>query len=498
MGLPAGPRYLLPWLVRYTVGPYRVWRALARRYRDPFFLRLPETPGTVATGQAEGVRAIISADASTLTPWRIPATEVLLTRDSIFLQAGDAHRTTRKLLAPLFQPARHSEHCAVMSAIVAAELDALAPGPVVVHELAQRLTLQIILAVLFGMRDGPHAAQFHAAARRALDDTGPAFLYLRRLRGRRSPFARVASALEDMRRLVQDEIDRRRDRRRCATEPDDLSAPGACPGRDHAPAPTACPFAAAPASPERRGIDMLDQLLQARRPDGSALGDREIQVHLADMVVAGHETTAVAIAWTCYELCRHPAVMARLVAELDGHPVPSDAASLARLRYLEAVCHESLRLHPPLVFLTRQVARPLAIGGHDVPPGVGVSLVLPLIHGDPATYSDPERFRPERFLERSYGPHQFLPFGGGAKRCLGATFAVQEMMIVIAGLLARFQIRLRRDREVRPRARTITVAPAGGVELVLARRSAASAGSRARRETAHGDVVTGAAVSPRS
>src|SRR5678809_1586690 len=118
----------------------RVWSALVRRYRDPVLLRLPETPGTVATGRPDGVRAIISADASTLVPWRIPATETLMTNDSIFLQAGDTHRATRKLLAPLFQPARHGEHCAVMASVVAAELDALSPGPVVVQQLAQRLT----------------------------------------------------------------------------------------------------------------------------------------------------------------------------------------------------------------------------------------------------------------------------------------------------------------------------------------------------------------------
>jgi cytochrome P450 len=469
MGLPAGPRFVVPWLLRYTVSPYRVWTALVRRYRDPFLVRLPETPGTVATGRPDGARAILSADASTLAPWRIPATEAMMTNDSIFLQAGDAHRATRKLLAPMFQPARHGAHCAVMAQVVAAELDTLGPGPIVAQQLAQRLTLHIILAVLFSLRDGPRAARFQAAAQLALDDTGPAFLYLRFLRRRGTPFARALGALEEMRRLVQDELDHRRaSAREIANDARSASMPDA-----------GCPFAQS-AAPERAdahtgpigagGADMLDQLIRARRPDGSALTDREIQVHLSDMVVAGHETTTVAIAWTCYELCRHPEVMARVVAEIDRDPAPRDAAALARMRYLEAVCNESLRLHPPLVFLSRTVARPMCVAGHAVPAGMGVSLVLPLIHRDPETFPEPQQFRPERFLDRGYGPEQFLPFGGGAKRCLGSSFAVQEMMIVLAGLLARFRIRLRRDRPVRPRARIITVAPAGGVELILERR----------------------------
>ena len=262
-----------------------------------------------------------------------------------------------------------------------------------------------------------------------------------------------------MRTLVQEEIDERR------ASP--VSAPAiATDGAAAAAVRAGCPHA----HTDPIGTDMLGQLMRARRPDGSALTDREIQIHLSDMVVAGHETTTVAIAWPCYELCRHPEALARLTAELDTHPAPKDAAGLARLRYLEAVCSESLRLHPPLVFLSRTVARPLCVAEHEVPPGVGVSLVLPLVHRDPAIYPEPHAFRPERFLERGYGPEQFLPFGGGAKRCLGSTFAVQEMMIVIAGLLSRFRMRLRRDRVIRPRARTITVAPAGGVELILERR----------------------------
>lgn len=445
MGLPAGPRFVLLWLLRYTLSPYRVWRALARRYGDPFFVRLPESPGTVATGNPAGVKAIISADATTLVPWRLPSTEALLTEDSIFLQAGDAHRQTRRTLAPLFQPVRHDGHIATMAAVTEAELARLVAGPLVVHGLAQRVTLRIILATLFGLRDGPRAERFHAAALRALGDHGPLFLFLRALRGGRGAFAKVVAALEDMRALVQVEIDSRRA------------------ANENVAANHGCPFS---------GGDMLDQLLRARRADGAPLSDREIQVHLADMVVAGHETTTVAIAWTCYELCRNPDAMARAVAELDGKPLPRSAAELAALPWLEAVCHESLRLHAPLVFLTRQVARPLVVNGCEVAPGHGVSLALPLIHGDPATFADPDAFDPERFLGRSYGPHQYLPFGGGAKRCLGASFAVQEMMVVLAGLLSRFELRLKRDRPVRARARAITIAPVGGVELVITPRAA--------------------------
>ncbi len=508
MGLPAGPRFVLPWLLRYTLGPYRVWHALVRRYKDPFFVRLPETPGTVATGHADGVKAIISADASTLVPWRLPATEALLTEDSIFLQAGDAHRTTRKLLAPLFQPARHDAHCGMIAEVVERAVAGLAPGPLVVHPFAQRVTLQIILAVLFGLREGPRAERFHAVAKRALDDHGPTFLFVRLLRRRASPFARVIDALEELRGLVQEELELRRRAGRAAarttTTPQPTPSPHAPTSRRAPPTqpPTSTPQAATsahapqaagcPRGDARRGDgrDMLDQLMQARRADGTALSDREIQVHLADMVVAGHETTTVAIAWACYELCRHPLVMARLVAELDAvdaRAAPRSASGLAELRYLEAVCHETLRLHAPLVFLTRQVARPLHVNGYDVPPGYGVSLVLPLIHGDPATFADPERFDPERFLARSYGPHQYLPFGGGAKRCLGASFAMQEMMIVLAGLVSQFRLRLRHDRPVRARARAITIAPAGGVELVIERRvpeagAVSAAAAPARRD----------------
>ena len=456
MALPRGPSFALGWLLRYLRDPYGVFAALTERFGDPFFMRLPETPGTVATGHPDGVRTIVSSDNRTLVPWRLASTAALLTDASIFLQAGDAHHAVRRMLAPLFAASRHADHCALMKRVVDAQLDRVRPGPLVAHDLAQEITLRVVLGVLFGEPDEACVDRFRDAAGRALDQRGPILLYLPWLRRRSKRWARMFGAMEDLRQLVQRELDARR-RREAAAPPAADAAPG----------------------------DMLGQLLRARRADGSPVPDREIQVHLADLVVAGHETTTVAVAWACYELARHPRVMARLVDELDAHaaaaaPVTcprtgavreAPAMAIAALPYLAAVCTETLRVHPPLVFLTRQVARPLTIRDHEVPPGHGVSIAVPLVHRDAEVYGDPHAFRPERFLERSFGPHEYLPFGGGAKRCLGATFAQQELAIILHGLLSRFTVRLRRDRPVRARPRVITVAPEGGVELVLERRA---------------------------
>src|SRR5688572_2675815 len=329
MGLPPGPRIAMPWVARYVASPYRMFSALVARYGDPVFLRLPESPGTVMTGHRDGVRAIIAADNQTLVPWRVPATVECLTDDSIFLQAGDAHRAVRKALAPCFQPARHAHDCATMARVVDAVLDGWPSGPVRMQALAQRLTLQVILAALFGAMTGARREAIADAARRATDDTSPAFVFARALRrwggrlGRFGAFERVRDSLEEIRVLVQEEVVQRRAA---------AAGAGAAGAGDRAP-------------------DMLALVMAARRADGTPLTDRETQVHVADLIVAGYETTTVALAWTIDELCRRPAAMARLVAELDAHGAPRDPATLAQLPYLEAVCSEALRLHPPLAFL---------------------------------------------------------------------------------------------------------------------------------------------------
>jgi cytochrome P450 len=437
---------VLGWLLRWVRDPYGVFGKLLARYGDPTLVHLAGTPGTYVTGCPEGVRAIIGADHHTVAPWRPPSL-ALLTEDSLFLQSGERHAATRRMLTPLFAGARQAEHAALMARVVDDGLARIQPGPASANDLALELTLRIILAAIFGAADEAQVARFRAAANNVLDDRGPVALYVPLLRRLSPRWKRITRGVGELRALVESEVRARRRTSEAAA-------------RDRTGTDEAAPAGGAP-------IDMLTQLLRVRKPDGQPLPDREIAVHLADLVVAGHETTTVAVAWACYELCRHPAVMARLCAELDGHP-----GSPTALPYLAAVCLETLRVHPPLVFLTREVTAPLQVCEHAVAPGQGASIAVPFAHRNPDVYPEPEAFRPERFLERTPRPESYLPFGGGSQRCLGATFAQQEMAFILAGLLGRFRIRLRRDRPLRPKPRVITVAPAGGVELILERRAA--------------------------
>jgi len=228
--------------------------------------------------------------------------------------------------------------------------------------------------------------------------------------------------------------------------------------------------------------DVVDGLLRARYEDGSPLTDLEIRDRLSDLIIGGHETTAVAIAWALHELCRAPEAMERLVAELDAKWTGPDPAELAALPYLEAVCQETLRLHPSVVFLSRRLAKPLELLGYQLPAGMAVSMALPVLHTDPRVFPDPLRFAPERFVDKTYEPGEFLPFGGGHKRCMGPAFGLYEMKITIATLLRAFRIGLARPATAAARPRTITVVPKDGVDVVIlekrASRGTASAPSR--------------------
>jgi cytochrome P450 len=157
------------------------------------------------------------------------------------------------------------------------------------------------------------------------------------------------------------------------------------------------------------------------------------------LVVAGHETTALAIAWALWLLHRHPEAMARLDEELRG---VDDPEKLAALPWLDAVCQETLRLRPIAPGIVRIVNRPTQIGEWELPAGTAVNPSLIALHRRPDLYPEPDAFRPQRFLEHTFAPHEFMPFGAGHRKCLGAAFAMFEMKIVLGTVLQTTKLRL--------------------------------------------------------
>jgi cytochrome P450 len=184
--------------------------------------------------------------------------------------------------------------------------------------------------------------------------------------------------------------------------------------------------------------DILSLLLAARHEDGSGLDDQAIFEQLVTLLFAGHSTTAMSLTWALHRLLDEPAVLSRLTAEVAALGKDVDPEALAKAPYLEAVCSETLRLYPAALSAGRKLLNPLEVAGYALPAGSGVIVSILLAHYNPEVFPEPTRFRPERFLDRTYTPFEYLPFGGGSRRCIGAAFGLYEMKIVLGTLLQRF------------------------------------------------------------
>jgi cytochrome P450 len=214
---------------------------------------------------------------------------------------------------------------------------------------------------------------------------------------------------------------------------------------------------------------VLDDLLAATHEDGSPLDDREVRDALITILIAGHDTTALALAWALAEIVPRPDVVDRLTDELirvtGGGP--PEAQNLQALEYLDGSIRESLRLRPVALFVVWKTVRPFAAGGREYPPGVVLCPCSYLVHRRDDLYPEPDRFRPERFLERKFGPHEWFPFGGGNRVCLGMPFALYEMKVLLATLFS--QVRLARPAGARSRARRygIVLGPDDGARVIV-------------------------------
>jgi cytochrome P450 len=333
----------------------------------------------------------------------------------VILARGQQHHRERTLLAPAFHRSRMIRYTTMIRDSARDELDGRGAGPawrpgrrVDARAAARAITLRVILQAVFGIESPARRAEYTAAVVQFLDAfNGPLMLVpaLRHSAFGYSPWDRFLAARERLDALVAADIDTRR---------------------------------AAGTS----GDDILAMLLEARYEDGGAISDAELLEQLRTLLVAGHETTATTLVWALYRLHRHPEALRRLRAELAQLDQATPPHDLVRLPYLDAVCQETLRLHPPVPIVLRRLTGPFTLRGVELGAGDTMGIAVPLLHSDPALWQDATQFRPERFLERRYSPFEFAPYGGGHRRCLGAALADYELRIVLATLIARTELAL--------------------------------------------------------
>jgi cytochrome P450 len=327
-------------------------------------------------------------------------------------------------MLPPFHGERMRSYEQTMAEVAAEEIESWPAGePYAVRPAMQRITLEVIIRTVFGVQDEERRAALRATLGDALEwGSNPRRMALLAMLGPQrvassAMFQRVRQPADD---LIYEEIRARR---------------GAI-------------------DLEERD-DVLSMLLLARHDDGSPMTDDELRDQLMTLLVAGHETTASSLAWAVERLVRNPRVLER--AREDGDD------------YLDAVCKETLRLRPILALVLRRLTEPMEIGGHLLPAGTNVAPCIYLVHKRADIYPDPYAFKPERFLERPAGTYTWIPFGGGVRRCLGASFAQFEMKVVLRELLQRVEPRVADSRPERPTRRAITLVPERGGEVVVER-----------------------------
>jgi cytochrome P450 len=429
----APPSVTLPRAVqtlRFLVRPVSFLERCRTELGETFHASLIGPGDVVFVSDPDSLKRLFAADRiNTIAPGRNIILRPLLGGGSLLLQEGDEHLRRRKLMLPPF----HGERMRAYERVIAAATDRAVTGwptgePFPLHPSMQSITLEVILRAVFGIEDTRRRAELSTALVAILGATATpvaAGFVIPALRGV-PPYRRLGRLRERTDTLLAEEIaERRRD-----------------PGLD-----------------ERE--DILSMLVAARFEDGTEMSDAELRDQLMTLLVAGHETTATALAWTFDLLLHRPDALARLGDELDA----------GSHTYLDAVITEALRVRPVVTFTGRELRAGAELAGYEFPAGTIVMAAIYLTHTRPDLYEDPYAFRPERFLgDGAPETYSWIPFGGGTRRCIGAAFAQFEMRIAIETILRSVELQPASPELERPIRRNVTLSPRNGTRVIAANR----------------------------
>jgi cytochrome P450 family 110 len=440
MTLPDGPNTLpILQVLQAVVNPLETLEKNFQTYGDWYTARLGGLGSIIVLNQPEAIESVMTAPSGLFESGRTNAIfQPFLGSQSILMLDGKAHQRERKLLTPPFHGERLKTYGQAICEITHQVTGRWQPGQTFsARKIIQEISLRVIMRTVFGVYEGQRAEQL----RLCLDEylrffdrpLNAMFAFIPALQkdwGAWSPWGKMVRQLKKIDDLLLSEIQARR------------------------------------SNPDLLGDDILSLMMGARDEEGRSMDDRELRDEMMTLLFAGHETTATAIAWALYWIHYLPEVGQKLHKELNELEPNCDPMTIARLPYLSAICDETLRIYPVALFtFTRVLKKPWVLMGQKFDPGVQFSACIYLLHRRADLYPDPERFNPDRFLERQFSLYEYIPFGGGNRRCLGMAFALFEMKLVLTSILSQWQLELKSDRSIEPVRRGFTMAPDQGVPM---------------------------------
>jgi cytochrome P450 len=389
-----------------------------------------------------------------------PGREIILTpivgARSLLVTEGADHLAHRKVMLPPLHGERMRSYEPLVEEIVDREIDSWPLGEeFAIHPRMQAITLEVILRVVFGVADGPRLEQLRVVLTEVLEETASPFNQLIGLATRRfggGPWAKFEAKLKAADELLYAEIAEHRANGNFEEREDILSLLMQARFED----------GEAPSAEGGSEIAGHDERDRAER-DGGGLSDTDLRDQLMTLLLAGHETTATALAWTFDLLLRHPRELGRL----------RDSLEQGEDDYLRATISESLRLRPVVPLAGRRLAKDLVADGINLPAGTDVTPAIWLAHTRADSFPEPFAFRPERFLEGSPDTYAWIPFGGGIRRCIGAAFAEFEMRIALREVLTRCELHKASPAPEKVGRRNITLSPKAGTPVVVTARHSA-------------------------
>ena len=434
--------------LKWVADPIGYMESAAQQYPDIF------SAGIIGFGNnfvfvntPKGIQEILTNDRKTYTaPGSLNRILAPLLGDySVILIEGDRHKRRRQMLMPSFHGDRIRTYSQLICDLTEKTLGAIPAGATFSARTAmQDISLQVILQAVYGVFEGERSQQLKTSLTKLTDvfasplSSSPLFFPALQLDwGAWSPWGKFLRDRQRMDDLIYAEIRDRRDQ------------------------------------PQPNRVDILSLMMAAIDDLGQPMTDQELRDELATLMFAGHETTATALSWALYWIHHQPEIREKLLDELQSADL-SDPMSIVKLPYLSAVCNETLRIYPvAMLTFPRVVQEPTELLGYALEPGIAVVGCIYLTHHREDLYPEPHLFKPERFLERQYSPYEFLPFGGGVRRCIGEALAQLELKLVLTTILTRYNLALADPKPEYPRRRGVTLAPANGVKMkMVGKRSA--------------------------